>query len=260
MAREEYLKEEEFSPLKSILSLMSFSTIFPINIFTSMEYLTKLTWFWPFIHLFVGILAAVCGFICHSLLQLDLLLSSAIIYAFLMIITGYNHVDGLMDMSDGVMVHGDASRKISIMKDSSVGTAGIMSAILVSLIAIAAISDMLSYNFILGIIIIEMSSKTSLLTTAITSKAGTGLGSYFINSLNVGEYMLSTFVVAVISYLLGGVIGLLGVLGAIISGAVMSIIAKKNFGIANGDVLGASNEVGRVISAIFICIGLFYFM
>ena len=155
MAREEYLKEEEFSPLKSILSLMSFSTIFPINIFTSMEYLTKLTWFWPFIHLFVGILAAVCGFICHNLLQLDLLLSSAIIYAFLMIITGYNHVDGLMDMSDGVMVHGDASRKISIMKDSSVGTAGIMSAILVSLIAIAAISDMLSYNFILGIIIIE---------------------------------------------------------------------------------------------------------
>lgn len=177
-----------------------------------------------------------------------------------MIITGYNHVDGLMDMSDGVMVHGDASRKISIMKDSSVGTAGIMSAILVSLIAIAAISDMLSYNFILGIIIIEMSSKTSLLTTAITSKPGTGLGSYFINSLNVGEYMLSTFVVAVISYLLGGVTGLLGVLGAIISGAVMSIIAKKNFGIANGDVLGASNEVGRVISAIFICIGLFYFM
>jgi len=72
--------------------------------------------------------------------------------------------------------------------------------------------------------------------------------------------MLSTFVVAVISYLLGGVTGLLGVLGAIISGAVMSIIAKKNFGIANGDVLGASNEVGRVISAIFICIGLFYFM
>ena len=66
MAREEYLKEEEFSPLKSILSLMSFSTILPINIFTSMEYLTKLTWFWPFIHLFVGILAAVCGFICHS--------------------------------------------------------------------------------------------------------------------------------------------------------------------------------------------------
>ena len=260
MAREEYLKEEEFSPLKSILSLMSFSTIFPINIFTPMEYLTKLTWFWPFIHLFVGILAAVCGIICHNLLQLDLLLSSAIIYAFLMIITGYNHVDGLMDMSDGVMVHGDASRKISIMKDSSVGTAGIMSAILVSLIVIAAISDMLSYNFILGIIIIEMSSKTSLLTTAITSKAGTGLGSYFINSLNVGEYMFSTFVVAVISYLLGGVTGLLGVLGAIISGAVMSIIAKKNFGIANGDVLGASNEVGRVISAIFICIGLFYFM
>lgn len=260
MESEEYIDGEKFSPIKSILSLMSFSTIFPLNVFTSMEYLAKMTWFWPFIHIFVGILAAICGFICHSIFHLDLILSSAIIYAFLMLITGYNHVDGLMDMSDGIMVHGDSKKKISVMKDSSVGTAGIMSAILLSIIAIAGISNMLSYDFILGIIIIEMSSKISLLTTAITSKPGNGLGSYFIKALTPSEYLLSCVLIAVISYLLGGIAGVIGVIGAILSGAIISMIAKRNFNIANGDVLGASNEIGRVVCLIFICIGLFYFV
>ena len=257
MEDDSYFEDEEFSPLKSVLGLLTFSTILPINVFTSIEYMTKLTWVWPFLHLFVGILAAICGYVSLNLLHLNPLFTSVIVYAFLMIITGYNHLDGVMDMADGVMVHGDPERKISVMKDSSVGAGGVATLFLVASLTIAGIYNILDYNFIFGIIICEMLAKTSLLTTALISEPLIpGIGSYFIKETKISNYFLSTLLVACIAYLLGGFVGIIGVLGAIVSGLIIAVIARRNFVLANGDVLGMSNEIGRFMALLFMSIAL----
>ena len=257
MEDDSYFEDEEFSPLRSILGLLTFSTILPINVFTSIEYMTKLTWVWPFLHLFMGVLAAICGYVSLNFLHLNPFFTSVIVYAFLMIITGYNHLDGVMDMADGVMVHGDPERKISVMKDSSVGAGGVATLFLVASLTIAGIYNILDYNFIFGIILCEMLSKTSLITTALISEPLTpGIGSYFINETNIANYFLSTFFTACIAYLLGGFVGIIGVLGAIVSGLSIAVIARRNFVLANGDVLGMSNEVGRLIALFFMSIAL----
>ena len=186
MEDDSYFEDEEFSPIKSLLGLLTFSTILPINVFTSIEYMTKLTWCWPFLHIFIGVLAAICGYVSLEILHLNSFFTAAIVYAFLMIITGYNHLDGVMDMADGVMVHGEPEKKIRIMKDSSV-------------------------------------------------------------------------IVATISYMFGGFAGLAGVIGAMLSGMIIATVAKRNFVLANGDVLGMSNEVGRLLSLLFMAVALFYF-
>ena len=176
-----------------------------------------------------------------------------------MIITGYNHLDGVMDMADGVMVHGTPERKIRVMKDSSVGAGGMATLFLVATLTVAGIYNILDYNFIVGIVICEMASKTSLLTTALLSKPLTpGIGSYFINEMNAVNYTASTLIVGVIAFLTGGFVGVLGIIGAILSGVIITVIAKRNFVLANGDVLGMSNEVGRVLSLLFMACGLFF--
>ena len=259
MEDDDYFTEEGFSPIKSLLGLLTFSTILPINVFTSIEYMTRLTWCWPFLHLIIGILAAVCGFVCGEILHLNTFLTSTLVYAFLMLITGYNHLDGVMDMADGVMVHGTPEKKISVVKDSSVGAGGIATLFIVASITIAGICNVLDYKFFMGIIICEMVAKNSLLTTALTSKPLTpGIGSYFISSTNSFNYALSTIIVAIIAFLLGGIVGLIGLLGAIISGFLISQIARRNFGVANGDVLGMSNEVGRLMALLFMSIALYF--
>ena len=63
MEDDSYFEDEEFSPVRSLLGLLTFSTILPIKVYTSIEYMTKLTWCWPFLHLFIGILAAICGYV-----------------------------------------------------------------------------------------------------------------------------------------------------------------------------------------------------
>jgi len=259
MEDDSYFEDEEFSPVRSLLGLLTFSTILPINVFTSIEYMTKLTWCWPFLHLFIGILAAICGYVSLEFLHLNSFFTAAIVYAFLIIITGYNHLDGVMDMADGVMVHGEPERKIRVMKDSSVGAGGVATLFLVASLTIAGIYNILDYRFILGIIICEMTAKTSLITTALLSKPLTpGIGSYFINETNPANYFASTFIVACIAYLLCGLVGLCGVIGAMISGLIIATIAKRNFVLANGDVLGMSNEVGRLFSLLFMAVALYF--
>ncbi|MDO5810837.1 MAG: adenosylcobinamide-GDP ribazoletransferase [Methanobrevibacter sp.] len=259
MEDDSYFEDEEFSPTRALLGLLTFSTILPINVFTSIEYMTKLTWAWPFLHIFIGILAAICGYVSLEFLHLNSFFTAAIVYAFLMLITGYNHLDGVMDMADGVMVHGEPERKIMVMKDSSVGAGGIATLFLVASLTIAGIYNMLDYHFLVGIIICEMTAKTSLVTTALLSKPLTpGIGSYFINEIKIPNYFASTVVVGIIAYMIGGFVGICGVLGAMVSGIIIATIAKRNFVLANGDVLGMSNEVGRLISLLFMCVALYF--
>lgn len=259
MEEDNYFEDEEFSPVKSLLGLLTFSTILPINVFTSIEYMTKLTWLWPVLHLFVGILAAICGYVSLEILHLNSFFTAAIVYAFLMIITGYNHLDGVMDMADGVMVHGEPERKIMVMKDSSVGAGGMATLFIVASLTVAGIYNILDYHFVLGIIVCEMAAKTSLLTTALLSKPLTpGIGSYFIKETTPTKYIVSTVIVAVIAYLLAGFVGFAGVAGAMISGIIIAVIARRNFVLANGDVLGMSNEVGRLLSLLFMSVALFF--
>lgn len=259
MEDDSYFEDEEFSPTRALLGLLTFSTILPINVFASIEYMTKLTWAWPFLHIFIGILAAICGYVSLEFLHLNSFFTAAIVYAFLMLITGYNHLDGVMDMADGVMVHGEPERKIMVMKDSSVGAGGIATLFLVASLTIAGIYNMLDYHFLVGIIICEMTAKTSLVTTALLSKPLTpGIGSYFINEIKIPNYFASTVVVGIIAYLIGGFVGICGVLGAMVSGIIIATIAKRNFVLANGDVLGMSNEVGRLISLLFMCVALYF--
>lgn len=260
MEDDSYFEDEEFSPVRSLLGLLTFSTILPINIFTSIEYMTKLTWCWPFLHIFIGCLAAIVGYVSLDILHLNSFFTATIVYAFLMLITGYNHLDGVMDMADGVMVHGEPERKIRVMKDSSVGAGGVATLFLVASLTIAGIYNILDYNFILGIIICEMCAKTSLITTALLSKPLTpGIGSYFIKETTPINYLASTLIIAVVAFLLGNIVGVVGVLGSIISGIVIAFIARRNFGLANGDVLGMSNEVGRLFTLLFMAASLFFF-
>jgi len=76
----------------------------------------------------------------------------------------------------------------------------------------------------------------------------------FVNSVNIINYTFSLIISIILAILVGGLIGFIGVLGGILGGGIISLIAQKNFKMANGDVLGASNEFGRMTSLILMLI------
>ena len=145
------------------------------------------------------------------------------------------------------------------MKDPSVGSGGVATLFLVASLTIAGIYNILDYGFLFGIIICEMAAKTSLITTALLSIPLTpGIGSYFIRETTIANFFASTIIVVVIAGLLGGLVGIVGVAGAVVSGIIIAVIARRNFVLANGDVLGMSNEVGRLFALLFMAVALYF--
>ncbi|WP_409200582.1 adenosylcobinamide-GDP ribazoletransferase [Methanobrevibacter sp. DSM 116169] len=248
---------KENSIFASILGLISFSTILPVGNAVRLETTARMFWLWPVVHFFVGILAYIVAIICSDLFNLPALLVGAIVYGFILIFTGLHHLDGLMDMADGVMVHGDFNRKMNVMKDPITGVAGIASFFIVAIITLLGITYSVNNNFLVAIIICEMASKVSLLTTCISSNPYShGTGALTIRSINIINYSVSLIIALILAFIVGGFNGLIGIFGGVLGGAIISIIARRSFRVANGDVLGASNEFGRMTSLLLMIISI----
>lgn len=243
--------------LGGLAGLISFSTIIPLNIHTSIEEMATFTWFWPIIGGLIGIFVGAVGFISLNLLHLSPLISSAIVYSFAIWFTGFHHLDGLMDMGDGLMVHGDHNKKIEVMRDMMVGTGGISLFFIVAIITFSAINAIPAALIFLMLLVSEIAAKTSLITCATFSKPfPDGTGRVFIESMNIKLLVLSFILVSLIGFLTLNVIGILGIVGGMIGGVLVAAVSLKQFKYATGDILGASNEIGRAVSLLVMIIAL----
>jgi len=252
--KDDYFNEEKSSQIRSIGGLLTFSTVLPINIYTSIEEMAKMTWFWPILSALVGFLALIIGLFLN-ILNFPTFVISAIVYSFLIWFNGFHHLDGLIDIGDALMVHGTPEKKIAVMRDSMIGTGGIGLFFIVGILTISFLNSLILIGFISSILICEMSAKVGLISCAISSKSGNdGTGRYFIKSMTIPKFIATLIITLTIGYLFGGIIGVSGVVGGAFGGAIVSMIGKKNFEIATGDVLGASNEVGRMCSLLFMLI------
>lgn len=252
---DDYFKKQKPSMIRSILGLATFTTILPINVFTSIEEMARVTWFWPVINGVIGVIGALIAYILSTFLNMPPLLTATIIYGFFIAINGFNHLDGLIDLGDGMMVHGTPEKKLSVMKDPITGVGGISTLFIVGTITIAGFYQILDLNLFLLLIVAEMAGKVGLITCCISSKSGEeGIGKFFIDSINITNYIVGLIIAIVIASIISIPIGTLGIIGGMFGGILAALIGKRHLKIANGDVLGASNELGRLFALIFMII------
>lgn len=257
--KDDYFSNEKSSVLKSIGGLITFSTILPLNIYTTIEEMAKLTWFWPMISAFVGLIGLAIGYFLN-ILYFPFFVISAIIYSFFIWFNGFHHLDGLIDTGDALMVHGTPEKKIGVMRDSMIGTGGIALFFIVAIITIALLDSVILAGAVTAILVCEMSGKVGLVSCCITSKSGPdGTGKHFIEAMTIPKFAATIIITIAIAYFFSGFIGIFGVLGGVFGGSLIALIGKNNFKIATGDVLGASNEMGRLFSLLFMLIVLTIF-
>ena len=87
------------------------------------------TWAFPIVGAIIGIIA-VATILTTQHLDQPILVSSGIALAVCIILTGAMHEDGLADTADGFWGGYDATRRLEIMKDSAIGTYGVLALIL----------------------------------------------------------------------------------------------------------------------------------
>jgi adenosylcobinamide-GDP ribazoletransferase len=244
-------ENKEVRKINGFFGLISFSTILPLNIHTTIEEMALFTWIWPIIGGLIGIFVGTFGFLIVDLFHLPILIAAALIYSFSIWFTGFHHLDGLIDFGDGMMVHGSPEKKIAVMRDKRIGTGGIAYLLMVGLITFAAIGSSPLVLIFYVLLISEIAAKMGIVTCATFSKAfPDGTGRPFIESMNIKKLLLSFIISLALGFLIFNTIGIVGVTMGLLSGAMIAFVSKKSFIWATGDILGTSNEVARMLALV----------
>lgn len=251
-------KKAKIKPsLNGFLGLISFSTRIPIKRYITIEQMAGTVILWPYIGLGIGVIGAIIAYIISQIFGFSNFLTATIVYCFLIWFTGFNHVDGILDMGDGLMAHGEPEKRLSIMRDSMVGAGGIATFFIVASITIAALSSIPSNYLVVSIILMELCAKLSMITSMVFGKTDSnGIGKEIKKGMDYKVLVFTIIISFIIGYLLLNSSGVMAVLASAISGIYLSSVADKSFGCVTGDIFGASNEIGKVIALLFIILNL----
>ena len=190
------------------------------------------------------------------------------------------HFDGLTDFGDGMIVSGAQEDHVRALKDTLVGAGGIGVALIVILFSVSTYS-MAGIAFLLVFApICEVMVKNAMVFAAAFGTPGHGMAGRQVSMTTTNSAVYS----AVISIILGAVLAVITcaifdqmfptrsgidvvavLFGVVIATAVSAVVgylmarnANKVFGMVNGDILGATNEVSRPVVMVsmilpFIC-------
>jgi adenosylcobinamide-GDP ribazoletransferase len=168
--------------------------------------------------------------------------------AFLLVLTGFQHFDGLIDLGNALGRRSLEERR-EIAHRWVVTYRGALLAVFVEFSAVAALF-LMNWNFAArALIMAEVAAKLAMVTTVWLGKpAHQGLGARFIENakrnLNIVAYCISL----AIGFLLLGVAGLLAVAAVTVFGAFMEQVGNSTFGGVSGDMIGATNESARTLA------------
>jgi len=241
--------------LSALRSGFGFLTTIPVGItMEGIEKLMKHIYLFPVVGSVIGLLLAGAGY--ASSMLFPPFLTSFIVIISIYYLTGFNHIDGLADFGDGVAAHGSREKKIAAMRDTSVGTGGLifcMIAILGLFASLFSIADMDKTLLPYALIAAETCAKQSMVTVAAFGRAiHKGFGATTVDNTRMSDLISGLFFSGVVCYLVLGISGIGALIVSQSAGLLVLNTANRHFGGVSGDIVGASNEVGRLAALLFI--------
>ena len=266
--------------IKTFRDLLSFLTIIPVGgkedfVLTSADHI----YLFPLIGGFIGLLGAAyfvasryAASILLSLVNLAVqvpygnlvlqVVPAAMVVAFLLVLTGLQHFDGLVDLGNAVGMRSRQDKKV-VAHAWTVTYAGGFLALAVEFlffVGLFFLNPVLAFG---GILAAEVAAKLAMVTIVWIGKPShKGLGSIFLSKakkkLNVMAYVLSILIVFPFFVLIGGLaLGFMSILLVLVSIPVafgMEKVAEAVFGGVSGDMIGATNETARAVTLILLAV------
>ncbi len=244
--------------LSALRSGFGFLTTIPVGItMEGIERLMKHIYLFPVVGAILGIILAVVAY-GASMLFPQIIVPVVIIIA-IYYLTGFNPIDGLADFGDGVAAHGTREKKIAAMRDTAVGTGGILFCIIAliglfsSLFSIAENRSFHPYILPLALIVAETSAKQAMVTVAAFGRRlHQGFGAMTVDNTRKSDFMIGMIFSGIVCYLFLGIPGIEALIISQLAGLLVLNTANRHFGGVSGDVVGASNEIGRLAALLFI--------
>jgi len=207
---------------------------------------SRAAWAFPLAGVAVAVVAGVTAALLMSM-GLPAPAAAGVYLAIQIAATGAMHEDGLADTADGLWGGYDRDRRLEIMKDSAIGTYGVLALVLSVGLRWVAVSALLSTGFeaMIAAAALSRSVLPLLMTTLPPARPG-GL------SRSVGAPTMKTSRIALgigggIAVLLCGFSVLIPAVLAGLAVYALARIALAKIGGQTGDILGASQQVAEIV-------------
>ena len=274
-------------PLRVLRGLLAFLTTIPVGVDISfLDISARYMFLFPVIGVLIGFLAGVYAFFTNNALFLlfgainnlafsgvheavsDFAakgLASAMTLAFILVLIGLQHTDGLVDVGNALGIRkASLEDKVEIAHEWTVTRTGAVLALLVSFFTFLFIFMVKTDCIIQALIVAETAAKLAMVTTGWQGTSPPPRfyedkwekGRNFIKSINKkhGLYTISLIISLAVSVGLLGLSGVLAVAAGILVGGVMIVVGKHVFGGVNGDVFGATNEIARMVALLVLLV------
>jgi len=271
--------------IKTFRDLLSFLTIIPVGgkedfIFTTAENV----WLFPLLGGFIGLLGAgyfvgssiVVNFllglanrvVAFQIGTLSALIAAAMTIAFLSVITGLQHFDGLIDLGNAVGLRNLHDRKMK----AHAWTVTYWGAVLALAVEFAAFAGLFfviwrfsinPFYAFAAVLAAEVAAKLSMVTIVWAGKPShKGLGSIFLakakKNLNAAAYVVAVLIAFPVFWLLGNTVLGLAAVGVVLCSVPVAFgmrwVSNKVFGGVSGDMIGATNETARAVALVLFAI------
>ena len=266
------MTDERPSVLCALKGMFSFFTMLPVNIEKKhMDSMNRCFWLTPVVGLFYGVLAAVSFVLINE--YVSRWIAAGVTLFLMAAMNRFLHLDGTIDIGDGLTVAGTKEDHVRALKDTLVGAGGVATGIFVVLMTFAEYMSMTSVMFLFIGVSAEILARNAQVAAAAFGIAGNGMAGdsvRYTNGRSLAYSVILTVILLALSFLASCAIcrgafgtesfsGYLtciaaGLIASLIWGCIMARIANRNFGMVNGDVLGATNETSRVVTLfVMIC-------
>lgn len=248
--------------MKKILLAFQFLTIIPMKDMgeVSDREIGSTTSVFPLVGFAEGVVLAFAAALFLKVFPAEL--TNALLVLILLVMNGGLHLDGLSDTFDALASRGDRAKKLSIMKDSTVGPMGVMAIVMVLLLKYVMLNAVFFHSalsaYFVTLAAMPVLSRWAMVPAAYYSSSARndGLGRLFIEysekrqliSATAAALVLVSLVCTMVmefKLLLFYVMFAMPVLYAFSFGAVWFF--KKNFNGMTGDSFGAVNELAVLV-------------
>lgn len=247
------LRAPRFGLIEQLALGLVFLTRLPIRLRGALpdDAVARAAWSFPLVGALVG-LAGTGAAIAADALGLPPLASALLALAATMAMTGALHEDGLADTADGLGGGRTREQKLEIMKDSRIGSYGVLALIVgVGLRATALAAQIQDTRLhLLGALVAAHAGSRALLPLLMRAlppvrPGGLAASVGVPSSLSsIAALVLGT---AAVFWGLGDRLGLIGFVAAALGMVAVGALARRQIGGYTGDVLGAAQQVGEII-------------
>ncbi|MBU2473389.1 MAG: adenosylcobinamide-GDP ribazoletransferase [Candidatus Omnitrophica bacterium] len=232
-----------------ILALQFLTTIsFKTKKVIDSDRLLQATIYFPLVGLLLGLILAAVN-ILFSYLGFSQLLTNTALVTLLIILTGGLHLDGLADTFDALLSRKGSLEMLEIMRDSHIGTMGVLSLITIILFKISLLGSLDFTTKNITLLLMCFLSRYSLVAAMFLFPYARqqGKAKIFMAGMDFRIFFLATLTTLALVIILWQIKGLFCLALVVVFVFLSGKFITKKIGGITGDSLGAMNELGEVL-------------